>query len=76
MAPGIWESRLEVKVHTSAECKTGISTVLTITSGLDPHTMRNWTHVDFGDGNMVEVATSCSGEMAIPCSLGLLPHVT
>jgi len=28
--PGQWESRLGVKVRTSAECKTYISTVLTV----------------------------------------------
>ena len=34
--PGKWESRLGVNVHTSAECKTDISAVLTVTSGLGP----------------------------------------
>ena len=37
--PGKWESRLGVNVHTSAECKTDISAVLTVTSGPDSHMM-------------------------------------
>ena len=34
MTPGVWATRLTVKVYTSAQSKTGISAVLTVTSGL------------------------------------------
>jgi len=36
---GKWESRLGVKVHTSVDCKTNISVVLTVMSGPDSHMM-------------------------------------
>jgi hypothetical protein len=38
--------------------KIDISAMLTDTSGLDSHMIRNWTHMIFGEGNLVEVATS------------------
>jgi len=46
MTPGKGESRLGVKVHTSTECKTDISVVLMVTSGLmcklDSHDTWRW----------------------------------
>jgi len=65
--PGEWESRLGVKVHTSAECKTDISAVLTVTSGPDSHMMSKLESHGTWRRNLVEVATSCFGGMAIPC---------
>ena len=54
-------------MHTSAECKTDISAVLTVTSGPDPHLMSKLDSLDTWRRNLVEVATSCFGGMAIPC---------
>ena len=54
-------------MHTSAECKTNISVVLTVTSGLDYHMMSKLDSHDTWRWNMFEVATSCFGRMAIPC---------
>ena len=46
--PGEWESRLGVHVHTSAECKTDISAVLTVTSGPDPQLMSKLDSLELG----------------------------
>jgi len=54
-------------VHTSTECKTDISVVLTIRSGPDSHMMRKSDSLDTWRWNLFEVATSCFGGMAIPC---------
>ena len=50
-----------------AECKTDISAVLTVTSGPDPHMMSKLESHGTWRRNLVEVATSCFGGMAIPC---------
>jgi len=56
-----------------------------VMSSLDPHTTRNWTHMDLGEGYLVEVATSCLAGLlsylfswdCYPMTLmGLLPRVT
>jgi len=57
MTPDKWESRLGVKVHTSAECKTDISAVLTVTSGPDSHMMSKLESHGTWRRNLVEVAT-------------------
>ena len=72
MTPGKWESRLGMKVHTSIEYKTDKSAVLMVTSGPDPHMMSNLESHGPWRRNLVEVATSCMGGMAIPCWLGWL----
>jgi len=60
-------------VHTSIECKTDISAVLTVTSGPDSHTMSKLeSHVTWRQ-NLVEVDTSCFGGMAIPCGQDCYP---
>jgi len=67
MTPGKWESRLGVNMHTSVECKTNISAVLTVTSGPDSHMLSKLDSHDTWRWNLFEVATSCFGGMAIPC---------
>jgi len=52
-------------VHTSAECKTDISVVLTVTSSSDSHMMSKLESLDTRRWNSFEVATSCFG--AILC---------
>ena len=54
-------------MHTSAECKTDISAVLTVTSGPDPHLMSKLDSLGTLEMELGEVATSCFGGMAIPC---------
>jgi hypothetical protein len=67
MTLGKWESRLGVKVHTSVECKTNISVVLTVTSCPDPHMMSKLESHELWTRNLVEVATLCFGGVAISC---------
>jgi hypothetical protein len=45
--PGIWASRLEVKVYTSTQSlNSDISAVFAVMNGPDPHTISKWTQVD------------------------------
>jgi len=62
-------------VHIFAECKTNISVVLTVTSGLDSHMMSKLESHGTQRMNLVEVATPCFGRL-LSCVLimGLLSH--
>ena len=68
MTLGKWESRFEVKSVHLCRVKTDISVVLTDTSGLDSHMIRTWLTWTVEVVLWFEVATSCFGGMAIPCS--------
>jgi len=54
-------------VHTSAECQTDISVVLTVTSGPDSHMMSKLDSPGTLEMELGEVATSCFGRIAILC---------
>ena len=74
MTLGKWESRLGVNVHTSAECKTDISAVLTVTSGPDSHVMSKLDSLDTWRWNLTRLIPHvlaewlfCVGRIAILC---------
>ena len=67
-APGKWESQLGVKVHNLCRVyfKPDVSVVLTVMSGLDPHMIRNGSHM-FINGvsrNLLGIAMSVDDEVA------------
>ena len=54
-------------MHTSAECKTDISAVLTVTSGPDPHLMSKLDSLVTWRWTLARLLPRDFGGMAIPC---------